>query len=333
MSTRLKTSPIRFALLGDLGGTHARFAIAEIGPGGVMLRDPMSIKAAGHQTAEHAAMAYMAAIGLRERISLAMIACAGPVTEDRVALTNLDWTLTATGLRARLGLDQAALINDLEAVAWAAPELADSDLHTIGPQIPGAPGGAIAVVGAGTGFNAASWRRVDGREVVLVGEGGHASFAAADPLEMEVVRRLTPRFGRVSVERLVSGPGMLNLYRTLCEIEAVTPACARPDQIPVLARTGDRLARSTVILFCGLLGAVAGDLALTLGARGGVLIGGGMAPGLLPELEAGEFRRRFEAKGRFQSHLAAIPTRVILHPHAALVGAGRALLAQVGEGV
>jgi len=310
MSTRLKTSPIRFALLGDLGGTHARFAIAEIGPGGVILRDPMSIKAAGHRTAEHAAMAYMAAIGLRERISLAMIACAGPVTDERVALTNHHWT-----------------------VARAAPELAAGDLQVIGPEVAGAAAAPIAVVGAGTGFNAASWRRVDGREIVLVGECGHASFAATDPLETEVVRRLTARFGRVSVERLVSGPGMLNLYRTLCEIEAAVPACVRPDQVPVLARSGDRLARSAVILFCGLLGAAAGDLALTLGARGGVLIAGGIAPGLLPELAAGEFRRRFEAKGRFQSYLAAIPTRVILHPHAALVGAGRALLSRVGEGV
>ena len=313
-----------FGLLGDLGGTNARFALVELAQGAPLVH-PRNLRAADHDSAEAAALAYLSEVGRPARLTQAMIACAGPVEAGQAPLTNLNWTVSSSGLETRLGLQRARLINDLEAVAWSTPVLGPRDVHVLGGIRTGALGGALAVVGAGTGFNASACLRGPGGDQVMVGEAGHASLAAIDELEMEVVRRLAVRFGRVSIERAVSGPGILNLYQALCDIRRTPVVCEVNEEVTRLARDGDPCARDAIEMFCGLLGGVAGDLALTYGARGGVFIAGGIAPTMLEELGASAFRRRFEAKGRFRPFLETIPTRVITHPHAALLGAARAL--------
>jgi len=323
-------SPIpRLGLVGDLGGTNARFALAELEGPSPRISHARSLRAQDYRTAEEAALSYLSEVGRPEGLTHAMIACAGPVEAGQVALTNLAWTVSCAGLENGLGLSRAHLLNDLEAVAWSTPVLGPRDVHVLGGVQTGTADGAMAVVGAGTGFNASACLRLGGRHVVMVGEAGHASLPAADNLEMEVVRRLSLRFGRTSIERAISGPGLLNLYQVLCEIRAATPACASADEVSRQARAGDAEAAQALEMFCGLLGAVAGDIALMYGARGGVFIAGGIAPAMLDELGASAFRRRFEAKGRFQPYLATIPTQVIVHPHAALLGAARALEAEI----
>ena len=320
------SSQPEFGLLGDLGGTNARFALVALGDDPTpRLIHPRNLRAADYVTAEAAALAYLSEVGRPARLRHAMVACAGPVEAGQVSLTNLSWTVSCGGLETSLGLQRACLINDLEAVAWSTPALGPQDVHVLGGIRTGAVGGTLAVVGAGTGFNASACLRATGGDQVMVGEAGHASLAAVDELEMEVVRRLALRFGRVSIERAISGPGILNLYQTLSDIRRTPAVCPSSEDVSRLAREGDPCARDAIEMFCGLLGSIAGDLALSYGARGGVFIAGGIAPTLLKELAASAFRRRFEAKGRFRSFMETIPTRVITHPHAALVGAARAL--------
>jgi glucokinase len=165
----------------------------------------------------------------------------------------------------------------------------------------------------------------DGRtEAVLTTEGGHIAYAPTDALEAEIWRLLSLKFGRVSVERVLSGPGLVNLHCAMLELEGHPQDCDSPDSISRLAEEGDALALRTIQLFCEIMGSVAGDFALAYGAQGGVCIAGGVAPRLLGYLEKSDFRRRFEAKGRFEGYLRAIPSMVVTQPYAALLGAGRA---------
>jgi len=166
---------------------------------------------------------------------------------------------------------------------------------------------------------------------VMVGEAGHASFAPVSELEIEILRRLTPRFGHVSVERVLSGPGVLNIYQALASIGDMPNVATSPAEVSALASGGDPLAAQAIECFCEALGSAAADLALTFGARGGVFIAGGIAPGLLSILRGGGFRRRFEAKAPMDSYLASIPTAVIVQPYAALLGAGEAMAAMSDE--
>jgi glucokinase len=182
------------------------------------------------------------------------------------------------------------------------------------------------MIGAGTGFGASALVR-DGRaEAVLSTEGGHIAYAPTDALEAEILRLLSLKFGRVSVERILSGPGLVNLHLAMLELEGRKPECDSPDSVSRLAEAGDPLALRTIQLFCDIMGSVAGDFALAYGAQGGVCIAGGVAPRLLGYLEKSDFRRRFEAKGRFESYLRAIPSMIVTQPYAALLGSARAPL-------
>lgn len=313
-------------LVGDIGGTNVRFALAVSDGERRTLMSPQSYLCRDFQSAEDAAVAY-----LRDQPgaapSLAVLAVAGPVIDGAISFTNTNWHISETEFSAALGLRSTRLINDYAALAFAAPLLEESDTQRIGPDLPGQTDGAIAIFGAGTGFGCSALAP-DGRGgTVLTTEAGHIALAPNDELEVEIWRRLHRKFGRVSVERVLSGPGLLNLYGVLCDIEGAACDCDDPVEVTRRAKQGDAIADQAMRRFCSILGSVAGDLALAYGAQGGVFIAGGVTKHLIEILQTGDFRARFESKGRFESYLQAIPTRVISQPHtAALLGAAHALV-------
>jgi glucokinase len=250
---------------------------------------------------------------------------AGPVVDGEIQFTNNSWRVSEGELFVAFEFQFVRLINDFAAQALAAPLLPADTLRRIGPDIQGADFAPLVVMGAGTGFGAAGLARSERGDVEVAGEGGHGAFAPVDETEIEILRILSRRFGRTSIERILSGPGLFNLYGALAELRGTPATLADEAAVTAAAERGDALASETLDRFCAILGSVAGDLALTYGARGGVFISGGLAPRMADRLETGDFRRRFEAKGRMSGFMAQIPTTLIQHPYAALVGAARAL--------
>jgi glucokinase len=314
-------------LVGDVGGTNARFAIAHMIQGRPVLEHHESFKGADHPTFLDGVRAFID--GCEVKPTGGVIAVAGPVTDGTIDLTNSPWRVSEAEL-ATLGLNPVKLINDFEALAWGAPVVPEADLAWLGAPVDGDPDSTVAVLGPGTGFGMSALVR-DGRggEMAMPSEGGHACFAPGDAVEDEILRILRRRYDRVSIERLICGPGLLNMHRALAEIDGRETHIDDPSEI-----TRDALADPnspcghTLARFCAILGAVAGDIALTCGARGGVYVGGGIAKRILPFLQASPFRERFERKGRFTDYMKAIPTRVITHEHAALLGAARVAFAR-----
>jgi glucokinase len=316
------------AVVGDVGGTHARFGLADLARPVLEIEQPLTFLCADYESGHAALSAYLDRLGVSALPGAAAIAVAGPVVEGAMSFTNMSWSLSEAGLQA-FGFRRAALINDYGALALAAPHLSPADWRAIGPDRPTSdspePDMSVAVLGAGTGFGASLLAR-DGRGQAIVStEGGHIAFAPGDEIEVHVLQILAKAFGRVSIERILSGPGLVNLHRALCEVSGVPMSCDSPADITASARAGERLPMETLERFCAIFGAVAGDFALSYGARGGVYLAGGIAPRLLDILQASAFRSRFEDKGRFCDYVAAIPTRVVTHPYLALLGAAYAL--------
>ncbi len=310
-------------LVGDIGGTNARFAVAELTGAAPRLRAAKSYPVAGHPGMQAALEQYFADTG-ESRPDSAVIAVAGPVTDGATALTNGAWSFSETALRA-MGFSATKLINDYTALALGVGHLESGDLKPLGPVETGRPDATLAILGAGTGLGVAALVRSQGQQAVAVTEGGHIGFAPGDEVEIEVLRILTRQHGRVSLERILSGAGMGDLYRALGQIEGMeSEPKGAPEIVAAALAEADPLCVRTLERFCAIYGSAAGDLALAYGARGGVYLGGGIAPRILTFLQAGGFRARFEAKGRFAGYLAAIPTRVITHPYAALLGAAEA---------
>lgn len=316
-------------LVGDVGGTNARFALARRGDGRPRLEHFESFPAETHPTFLDGVKAYLDSCPVKP--TGGVIAVAGPVTDGAIDLTNSPWRVSEGELQT-LGLNPIRLINDFEALAWGAPVVPEDELASLGGPAQGDPHAAIALVGPGTGFGVSALARdAHGREMALPSEGGHACFAPGDEVEDEVLRILRRRYDRVSIERLICGPGLLNLHRALAEIDGRETHIDDPAQITAQALDDPNSpCGATLARFCAMLGAAAGDIALTTGARGGVYIAGGIVPRILPFIQASPFRRRFERKGRFQDYMAAIPTKVILHKHAALLGAARVAFAEAG---
>lgn len=312
----------RTLLVGDVGGTNARFAVARWTDGGPVLDHHESFPAERHPTFLEGVRAFID--GCAVKPSGGVIAVAGPVTDGSIDLTNSPWRVSEAELQT-LGLKPVRLINDFEALAWGAPIVPGQALERLGGPEAGDPHAALAVLGPGTGFGVSGLARdADGRQIALPSEGGHACFAPNDAIEDEVLRILRRRYERVSIERLICGPGLLNLHRALAEIDGRESHIDDPAAITRQALAEPNSAcGATLARFCAILGSVAGDIALTLGARGGVYVAGGIAPRILPFLKASPFRERFERKGRFQPYLAEVPTWVITHEHAALLGAAR----------
>jgi glucokinase len=304
-------------LLADIGGTHARFALARPDGGVDAVR---VLRASDHRGLAEAAEAYLAGTGEKRRPATGAFAVASPVTGDRIHFTNSPWSFSIRALKRRLGLADLAVINDFLAVALAVPALGARQLCKVGPgrRIAGAP---VAVMGPGTGLGVSLLVPDGERWVAVATEGGHVSLPAADAGDETVITALRHRFGHVSAERVLSGPGLVNLYDAVCALAGKRAQLTEPADIAARALDGtDRLAAETLVRFCALLGTVAGDLALSTGARGGLFIAGGIVPGMTDYLKTSPFRDRFEAKGRFRDYLAAIPTYVITHRQPAFLG-------------
>lgn len=308
------------ALVGDIGGTHARLAFAEFS-GNKPVISHIKVFASGQYASGGTIVRdYLAQTPLKRIPDVAVIAVAGPVADGAVYFTNLGWSFSENELREQ-GISAVRFLNDFEAFAISIQHLVPSDLHRIGPRANGDPRATVGALGPGTGFGASALVRNGEKWAAIAAEGGHASFAAVDDVEREVARLLARKFPHVSIERIVSGSGLQNLHAALNEIEGVAADAQSPTEITERALIGEAPYARTVLRFCTILGSVAGDFALIYGARGGMFIGGGIAPTILPLLEKSDFRTRFEAKGRFKDYLAAIPTYVVLNPYVAFLGA------------
>jgi glucokinase len=270
-----------------------------------------------------AARAFLAGPAAGHAPQMAVIAAAGPVVNGRVTMTNAAWTVDAERIRNGLGLPAVHVINDFEALGWALPDLRPADLFDIGQVTP--PGlGTMAVMGPGTGFGLAALASDGKVEVVLVTEAGHATLPSENRREDAIILALRERLQHVSVERVLSGPGLVQLYHAIAEVDGLTVPQRSAAEIVEHALAGDcEASRNTLEAFCAFLGGAAGNAALTLGAIGGVFIAGGIAPRFTDFLRQSAFRERFEAKGRMAPYLARIPTRVIVHPYPAFVGLAR----------
>ena len=316
----------RTLLVGDVGGTNARFALAHMVEGRPVLERHDSFPAERYPTFLEGVKAFID--GCETKPTGGVIAVAGPVTDGEIDLTNSPWRVSEAELQT-LGLNPVRLINDFEALAWGAPVVPRDQLGSLGGPAEGHAHSTLAVLGPGTGFGVSALvRDAHDRELAMPSEGGHACFAPGDPVEDEILRILRRRYDRVSIERLICGPGLLNMHRALAEIDGRETHIDDPAQITQEALDDPRShCGVTLARFCAILGAVAGDIALTTGARGGVYIAGGIAPRILPFLQASPFRERFERKGRFTDYMRDSPTHVILHKHAALLGAARVAFA------
>jgi glucokinase len=314
----------------DIGGTHARFALASIAGGKVSLSDPVTFKTADHASFQTAWEAF----ALRQGGALpraAAIAIAGPVNAELIKFTNNPWIIRPALIPKKLGVDTFTLINDFGAVGHAVARAeAEYFLDLAGPAEPLPAEGTVSVVGPGTGLGVAHvWR--DGVPVergggyrVQATEGGHVDFAPLDAIEDAILARLRRRHRRVSIERVVSGPAIVDIYEALAALEgrAITPV---DDKTLWQLGTGgsDSLAAAAVDRFCLSLGAVAGDIALAQGASG-VVIAGGLGLRIRDTLLRSGFSERFRAKGRFEGLMASLPVKLITHPQPGLFGAAAA---------
>ena len=308
-------------LVADIGGTHVRFGLAA----GVGVQRERTLNCSDYSDILAAAGEYLADFGSAERPERAVFAVASPVTGDRVSMTNLAWEFSIERTRRDLKLTDLRVVNDFTALAMAMPTLVGADLRRLKEGETGvrAP---MALLGPGTGLGVSALIPAHETWWPLSSEGGHCQLAPGSRREWQVLEALRRRFGRVSAERVLSGPGLVNLYTALCELEGVEPIESEPREVETRARLDKAsLEAEAIRLFCGWLGAFAGDLALTLGARGGVFLAGGVLPKMGPLFDRELFVRRFLDKGRFRGYLEAIPIDLILHRTATLVGAARIL--------
>jgi glucokinase len=312
---------MNFDLVGDIGATNARFAL--VNGDGTLLRGA-DLSCSDHATIADAVASYLANVEGVAPVR-AILAVATTPRGDNVTFTNNPWSFSIADLRERLGVQQLQIINDFQANALALPHLRAGDVSQVGggAVVDGAP---MGVLGPGSGLGVSAAVRAGTHYQAIAGEGGHVTMAPADAHESAVLDLIRARYGHVSAERVLSGPGLVNLYRALCEIDHKVPAELSAEKITEAGAAGAcDYAGAAVGMFCAMLGTVAGNLALTLGARGGVYIAGGIVPKLGEAFARSTFRERFEDKGRFFDYLAAVPTFVITRPHAALLGAAQLL--------
>ncbi|MFZ4481880.1 MAG: glucokinase [Rhodoferax sp.] len=310
-------------LLGDIGGTHARWAW-QPNPG-TPPQDISVLRCQAHASLLDSARHYLSSTGHHDPES-AGIGVATAVTGDSVRMTNNPWYFSIEQLKHSLGVKRCLVINDFTALAMSLPALESCDRYAVGggAAIQGAP---IALIGPGTGLGVSGLLMSGaGHYCALSGEGGHATLAAADEHESALLTLLRRRHHHVSAERIVSGPGLVELYCGVCELEGRAALDLQPADVSAAAQAGtNQDCVASINCFSSFLGNVAGNLALTLGAHGGLYVGGGVVPALGAAFNAILFRQRFEDKGRFRDYLAAIPTWIITAPTPALLGVSRAL--------
>ncbi len=317
----------------DIGGTHARFAIASVGPdGAIALGEAETL-----HTSDHASF-QTAWEDFRERQGGALpaavsIAIAGPVGGEVIRFTNNPWIIRPALVREKLRVTRFTLVNDFAAVAHAVARAPDDQfLHLAGPDEPLGAEGTISVIGPGTGLGVAHLWRGDGTYRVQPTEGGHIDYAPLDSIEDAILARLRKRHNRVSVERVVAGPGIVDIYQALAAMEGRAVPDRDDKDVWTAGIKGDEsLAAAAVDRFCLSLGSVAGDIALAQGGFAGVVIAGGLGLRLRETLTRSGFAERFRAKGRFESLMAAIPVKLIVHPQPGLFGAAAAFVAEHGH--
>ena len=318
MTSIASIDPMPFpVLIGDIGGTNARFAIVPDRDAAV---EPLSpVATADFPDIETAVgEGVFAYSGLRPRSAL--IDVAGPIGDEGVDLTNADWVIRPRDTIRRTGMEDVILLNDFEALALALPALESADVVQIG-DAPEPAEGAKVVIGPGTGLGVGALVRAAGLWVPVPGEGGHVSLGPAEADEFAVWENIEPERGRISAEAVFSGRGIVRLYNAVAKTEGMAALYDKPAAVTEAAlKGGDPAAVKTLSLYCRLLGRLAGDMALVFMARGGVYVGGGISPRILPFLLQGEFRRAFEAKAPHAAVMARIPTFVIVRENPALAG-------------
>jgi len=335
MSTGVKSNAVPGAsqyadgprLLADIGGTHARFAL-ETGPGEIF-------QVQEYPCADYPGIAEVIRKYLHDmkigRVNHAAIAIADPVDGDQVSMTNHDWTFSIEATRRALGFDTLLVVNDFTALAMALPGLTDAQRVQVGG---GArrPNSVIGLLGPGTGMGVSGLIPADDRWIALGSEGGHATFAPADEREDLVLQYARKKWSHVSFERVAAGPGMEVIYRALAARDKKrVPSNFDTSDVVKRALEGEPLAAESVDVFCGILGTFAGNIAVTLGALGGIYIGGGVVPRLGELFERSSFRKRFEAKGRFEAYLQNVPTYVITAEYPAFLGVSAILAEQLSN--
>lgn len=311
------------SLLGDIGGTNARFALVHADQ--QTITHELTLPTGQYPDLASAAQAYLQQVG-QAQVQQACIAIANPIDGDVLKMTNNHWQFSIEATRQALGLDSLLMLNDWEAMAMAAPALQGRDLEQIGPGEPvaDAPKGLI---GPGTGLGVSSLvRSRRGEWVPIAGEGGHVSLSPTNPREADILRVLWQTYPHVSAERVISGMGLENLYRAICQLNGTEPEALVAAQVSERGLAASDVAcEEALACMCSLLGSTAANLALTLGARGGVYIGGGVIGRLGDYLARSGFRAAFEAKGRFAGYMQRIPTYVIRAEQPALIGCAMAL--------
>lgn len=303
-------------VLADVGGTNVRFAITRDGALGPITH----LRVADYPQFSDALATFLEGQAQPASVRRAVFGAAGFIEGGRCALTNNPWVVSASELRDRFGFSQVQIVNDFEAIAWSLPRLTSIDLQRIGGQ--GAKLGApMVVLGPGTGLGLAAYLHTRDGGLVVSGEGGHASLASSSLREDAIVARLRSQYGHASAERVLSGDGLKNIYHAIAALDAVSVPERSAAEITQSALDGScPTSRSAVDAFCSFLGSVAGNLALSFGARGGVYIAGGIVAHIRDYLLKSEFRSRFEAKGRMRRYLQAIPAYLILHDDPAFLG-------------
>jgi glucokinase len=317
----------------DIGGTHVRFAIAVIEvTGAITLGESVTLKTRDFASFQTAWEAFAAQQG-QALPHAAAIAIAGPINGNVIRFTNNPWIVHPALIREKLGLTELTLINDFGAVGHA---VARADVqhfaHLAGPDVPLPSEGTISVIGPGTGLGVAHvWRGQNGEYRVQATEGGHIDYAPLDRIEDAILTRLRQRYRRVSVERVVSGPGIIEIFEALALLEGRAIPPHDDEALWKLGTSGeDSLAAAAVDRFCLSLGAVAGDIALAQGASS-VVIAGGLGLRIRDTLTRSGFAERFRAKGRFEALMAALPVKLITHPQPGLFGAAAAFIAEHSE--
>jgi glucokinase len=318
-------SDSRIGLVADIGGTNARFALAGMTrEGEVATECRRDMRADDYAGLAECIEAYLVSIGDGPHPTQGVFGVASPVTGDTVQLTNRNWSFSTQALRRQFGWERLRIVNDFAVVGHAVSALGTEHLRALtGPAWPHAPPEVVSIIGPGTGLGVGAVVSVPNGRRVLSTEGGHVSFAPVDVLEIELLRVMLRRFPRVSNERVLSGPGLENLYAAMADVRGLPSILEDAPAILDAALHGaDALARDTVERFALILGSVMGDVALAHGAQA-VAIAGGIAPRMIDILDSAAVRARFEAKGRSQALLTTVPIALITHPEPALLGAAR----------
>lgn len=320
-------------MVADIGGTNARFGLVtsvNLKKQEFIIENQQTFASCDFESIEQAVTCYQQTLSDKS-VNSACLAVAGPVSGEQIKLTNLNWNFNITNTQRDLGFKELYVINDFAAYAYAIQYLEQQNLRTInqGVAVKNAP---IAVVGPGTGFGVAALLWQNNRAQVLASEGGHMSLAANTALQAAIKEQLSRKFSLVSIERVFSGPGLRHLYRALAAVEGTTALKLSTSEISQHALAGtDPMCQRTLALFCSWLGSVTGDLALTLGAKGGVFLSGGILPKIADFLVESDFQRAFKSKDQMSHYLQDIPVQLVTKGNSALLGAAAWLVNAQGQ--